>query len=121
MAKELTGLSEEVLVSLMGRPLDLVEKDGLTKLLADISELQPELIYTVGVYNNDSYKTNYVSVEHLASHIAYNLNMRPGRAFFVNLHCLNQGYLGAVRADQWAEKLRIMGVPEMRRNTVPYQ
>lgn len=121
MAKELTGLSESILEKLMGRELDLIEKHGLNGLLAEISEMQPQLVWSVGVYNDDSRKQNYVAVEDLANHIAYNLSYRPGRAFFVNLHCLNQGYLGAKRADEWKERLRREGIPEMKRHTVPYQ
>lgn len=121
MAKELTGLSESVLVGLMGRELDLVEKHGLSELLAELTETQPDYVWSVGVYANDSMKDNYVDVSHLATHIAYNLSYRPGRAFFVNFHCLNHGYLGAQRADEWKEKLQRKGMPEMKRATTPYQ
>lgn len=49
--------------------------------------------HTRGVYNNGSFKDNGVKSEHLASHIWYNLIFRPGRAFFVDGFCLNEGYL----------------------------
>ena len=52
---------------------------------------------TIGVYNNGERKVNGVTTEHLVAHIAYNLRLRPGRAFFVDGLCLNYGYLGYER------------------------
>lgn len=73
---------------------------------------------TVGVYNDDSYKTNGVSDEHLESHIDYNLRSRPGRALFVDGECLNEGYLSKERCDEWAKKIKSWPVPT--RCTAPY-
>ncbi|MEY8772685.1 hypothetical protein AB6T85_19950 [Erwinia sp. ACCC 02193] len=60
-----------------------------------------EIVLTVGVYNDNSYVTNGVDSSDLKSHIQYNLNNRPGRAFFVDGKCHNEGYLGKQRCDEW--------------------
>lgn len=60
-----------------------------------------KIILTVGVYNDNSYVTNGVDSDDLESHIQYNLNTRPGRAFFVNGKCRNEGYLGKQRCKEW--------------------
>lgn len=39
---------------------------------------------TIGVYPNGSYKTNGVSSENLATHIWYNMRLRPGRSLYVD-------------------------------------
>lgn len=121
MASESTGLSKEVLEKLLGRELGLVEERGLEELISRINGRNLEYFYTVGVYNNNDTKSNHVAAKDLTNHIAYNLLYRPGRAFFVNFVCLNQGYLGALRADGWADKLKKAGMPVMRRATSPYQ
>lgn len=107
----------------MGSDRELTELElcGIETLQELFGWFPPDFFYTVGVYNDDSMKTNYVEEKHLASHIAYNIVMRPGRAFFVNFVCLNYGYLGEERCLDWQEKLAKKGLPEMKRNTVPYQ
>ena len=72
---------------------------------------------TVGVYNNDSQKTNGVKSEDLAGHIWYNLNLRPGRAFFVDGYCLNKGYLDDERIEKLKEELKLIKVDKC---TAPY-
>jgi hypothetical protein len=61
---------------------------------------------TIGVYNNGDIKTNGVSEEHLETHIQYNLDYRPGRAFFVNGECLNKGYLDDERIAEYTEMFK---------------
>lgn len=51
--------------------------------------------HTMGLYLDGSRKHNGVAPEDLEAHITYNLNMRPGRAFFVDDKCLNTGYYSA--------------------------
>lgn len=72
---------------------------------------------TVGVYGNGDYKTNGVSEEHIESHIQYNLDFRPGRAFFVEGKCLNKGYLNDEEVLFWAEKVKNIEIKEI---TAPY-
>lgn len=102
------------------RELDDQERSGVEALQGLYGDEPPALFFTVGVYNNDSFKTNYVREEDLADHIAYNIIMRPGRAFYVNFVCLNRGYLGEQRALEWQEKLSKQGLPEMRKDTRLY-
>lgn len=72
---------------------------------------------TVGVYPNGDYKTNGVSEEYLESHIQYNLDFRPGRAFFVEAKCLNKGYLSEEEVLIWVEKIKNIEIKEI---TAPY-
>ena len=60
---------------------------------------------TVGVYNDKTYKVNGVKSEHLAEHIKYNLDLRPGRALVVDGQCLNGGYIGEEEALKIASKV----------------
>lgn len=78
--------------------------------------------HTMGVYNNETvaYKHNGVAHDHLKEHIAYNLLMRPGRAFFVDGVCLNTGYLSQERIDAIIAELKAAPVV-MRECTAPYQ
>ena len=48
---------------------------------------------TIGVYANGDMKFNGVPEQNLEAHIEYNLIARPGRGFFVDGECKNQGYL----------------------------
>lgn len=75
--------------------------------------------FTVGVYRNNSYKTNIVREEHLKSHIDYNLQFRPGRALFVDGRCINAGYLSAEQIAEWTAKIAEMK-PDLSRSTEPY-
>lgn len=74
--------------------------------------------YTIGFYANGDSKSNGVPSENLQSHIEYNLAMRPGRAFFVDGKCLNQGYLTKERCDEIEKEIagRVA-----TRDTQPYQ
>lgn len=74
---------------------------------------------TVGVYPNNDYVTNGVASDDLAEHIRYNLNARPGRAFFVDGKCRNVGYLGKERCDEWEEFIASNLTPPTR-CTRPY-
>lgn len=75
--------------------------------------------HTRGVYNNGEWKDNGVTSEHLASHIWYNLTMRPGRAFFVDGFCLNDGYLGSERTKAIEKELQANPI-KMAKDTAPY-
>ncbi|SBV38282.1 hypothetical protein BN7874_113 [Phage NCTB] len=58
-----------------------------------VDNIDPERIYTtVGIYLDKSFKSNGVKGEELKGHIEYNLDLRPGRAFFVDGVCFNSGY-----------------------------
>jgi len=76
--------------------------------------------HTMGVYNDGSRKHNGVASEDLASHIWYNLNLRPGRALFVDGFCLNEGYLSKERCEAIESELKAKPVI-MQKCTVPYQ
>lgn len=65
---------------------------------------------TVGVYHNQTFKKNVVRPEDLEHHIAYNLRMRPGRAFFVDGKCLNPGYLSKENCAEWETKIQQMNI-----------
>lgn len=68
--------------------------EKMRKISEVISQLSAQKIYsTIGVYANGDQKSNGVAAKDLLDHIAYNLQMRPGRAFFLEGRCLNQGYL----------------------------
>jgi hypothetical protein len=64
-----------------------------------------KLHVTVGVYSNGSFKTNAVDPEYLGSHIEYNLAARPGRAFFVDGECLNNGHLDSEQIIEWKKQI----------------
>jgi hypothetical protein len=78
------------------------------------------IYHTMGVYNDGSRKHNGVSPAHLKEHIDYNLTARPGRAFFVDGVCLNNGYLSQERIDAITVELRETPFPQVR-VTAPYQ
>lgn len=46
---------------------------------------------TIGIYPNGKYRTNGVPSEHLAAHIWYNINIRPGRALIVDNFMIHDG------------------------------
>lgn len=73
---------------------------------------------TAGFYANGDSKFNGVPSENLQEHVDYNLKMRPGRAFFVDGKCLNQGYLTAERC---AEIEKELAGKTAQRDTQPYQ
>lgn len=97
------------------------EIKAIQLLDSSFSLVSPKFYYGVGVYNNDSMKTNHIQDSHLPDHIAYNLVMRPGRALFINGVCIHRGYLSQERADGWQERLCKVGLPLMSRNSAPYQ
>jgi hypothetical protein len=84
--------------------LDNTNLEKVTQFLTNIS--QTKVYQTIGVYNDNSQKTNFVENEHLSEHIAYNLIYRPGRAFFVNGICLNKGYLDNKRVGKLETELQ---------------
>jgi hypothetical protein len=73
---------------------------------------------TIGIYSNGERKINGVSSEFLQGHIKYNLDHRPGRAFFVDGLCLNQAHLTPKEVDKLSEELKTIIVTK---DTVPYQ
>lgn len=80
--------------------------------------LHPTIYTTIGVYANHSYKVNGVSVEHIDSHIDYNITYRPGRALFVNGVCKHKGYLNDEEIAEFKVKLKdIVRIHDSR----PYQ
>jgi len=75
---------------------------------------------TIGVYANGDMKYNIVADEDLERHTQYNLDFRPGRAFFVDGVCKNQGYLSDEKVAEWTEKIKTMKF-DFSRPTKPYQ
>ena len=79
-----------------------------------------KLHHTMGVYANGDRKHNAVKPEHLADHIQYNLEWRPGRAFFVDGVCKNLGYLTQETCD--AIETELAANPRVLHYcTMPYQ
>jgi hypothetical protein len=74
---------------------------------------------TIGVYANGDRKTNGVPSEDLATHIWYNLKFRPGRAFFVDGICLNNGYLHEDRIAELEKEFKENPI-KIERDTAPY-
>jgi hypothetical protein len=74
---------------------------------------------TIGVYANGDRKTNGVPSEDLAVHIWYNLKMRPGRAFFLDGICLNNGYLNQEEVDRLEKEFKDRPI-RMDKDTAPY-
>lgn len=75
---------------------------------------------TIGVYANGEMIHNVIPNECLAHHIKYNLIFRPGRAFFVDGVCKNQGYLSFSEIEEWTEKIKNMEF-DMSTPTIPYR
>lgn len=71
-------------------------------------QITPKKIYsTIGVYNNGDRKLNGVILEDLINHIVYNLEMRHGRAFFLEGQCLNVGYLSLDRINDLESEFKL--------------
>ena len=75
---------------------------------------------TVGVYANGEYVINIVVEENLENHIQYNLTFRPGRAFFVDGKCRNNGYLSPDKVKEWEGKIKEMNI-NLGQDSAPYQ
>ena len=60
---------------------------------------------TIGVYLNGSYVCNGVKPEHLNDHILFNKMYRPGRALFVDGHCIHKGYLTEDYIERFQKKI----------------
>jgi hypothetical protein len=74
--------------------------------------------HTVGVYPDGSMKHNGVPDDHLAAHIAYNKEFRPGRALFVDGVCV---YEGACRPETIAVAAKLItATPPITRDTRQY-
>ena len=75
---------------------------------------------TIGVYNTEGvpYKTNGVPSENLADHIKYNIQMRPGRALFLDGVCIWNGYLTWERCEAMEPELKKV---KITKDTQPYQ
>lgn len=76
-----------------------------------------KIFTTIGVYKNGDFKRNGVTVDNIVSHIAYNLNFRPGRAFIVDGVVLNKGYLNDEEIEAALEKFKDVKVET---DTAPY-
>jgi hypothetical protein len=91
---------------------------------------------SVGVYPNlytrrsgytpqGMWKSNYVHRDHIYSHLLYNIVMRPGRTFFIDNVCYNNGMhytKGFLAARRHCEKVteRIRKMPP-HKETTPYE
>lgn len=93
-----------------------------------------EFYISVGIYPNlysgnrltpqGMYKWNYVHRDHIYSHLLYNMMFRPGRTFFIDNVCYNNGmgnHKGFLAALDYCKVVtaRIMSNPP-RRDTAPY-
>jgi hypothetical protein len=58
---------------------------------------------TIGVYPNGDKVINGVKIDHLPTHIAYNLFHRPGRAFWLNGVLLHKGALSEEQLDHYTK------------------
>ena len=79
-------------------------ESGNTNIAVNDIENSTRIHTTIGVYSNGDIKINGVDARNLQKHIDYNLNMRPGRAFFLDGICLNKGCLDD---EQIAEYIRM--------------
>lgn len=61
---------------------------------------------TIGVYNNGDRVINGVPSENLAFHLKYNIFLRPGRALFLDGHCIHRGYLSKERVEAIETELK---------------
>ena len=61
---------------------------------------------TIGLYANGTFKVNGVLPEHLSEHIQYNIDMRPGRSFFVDGECKNKGYHTDQEIEEFKNKIK---------------
>jgi len=76
--------------------------------------------HTMGVYANGDRVHNGVPSANLAEHRAQNLFCRPGRAFFIDGVCHNQGYLS--QNDVAAITAELAATPMvMHKDTAPYR
>lgn len=86
---------------------------------------------TVGIYPNffikgrqrehGMYKTNYVHPDHIYTHLCYNIMARPGRTFFVDNVCYNNGMGGRDGKAFYAARKFCEQVTERIRNKPPYR
>lgn len=75
---------------------------------------------TVGVYSDNSFKTNAVNPEDLENHINYNLAYRPGRALFVDGACHYRASLTEEEVVSWTMKIASLDLKPTR-CSAPYQ
>ena len=76
--------------------------------------------HTRRVYNSGCYTDNGVRKEHLADHITYNKEYRPGTALFVNGVCVNRGYLGRERCAEIEKLIKGLEI-KVEPSRLPYQ
>ncbi len=78
-----------------------------------------QVFSTIGVYISKERKYNGVARDDLKAHVQYNLDMRWGRALFVEGVCVNQGYLDNSNTSRLEKEFEEKPhVPE--RVTAPY-
>lgn len=112
--------------------------DNMAKKLVEefgFSLPEKEFYITVGIYPNlyccnrltpqGMYKWNYVHRDHIYTHLLYNIIYRPGRTFFIDNVCYNNGMgkdKGFLAALQYCHDLteRIKQDPPTR-ETTPYR
>jgi hypothetical protein len=86
-----------------------------------MNETQPEKIHTtIGVYNSGDMKLNGVCEANLEGHIKYNLDLRPGRGFFVDGKCLNKGYLSEEQVSFYEKLFQSDSKYNLRKDSAPY-
>lgn len=98
-------------------PMHSKEHIFMTDTYVDRSDLYEKakgqkLHLTVGVYPNNEYKFNHVAANDLASHTAYNLSMRPGRAFFVDGEMIYKGSLNEEQIKYWTNFVKTLPAPD---------
>ena len=74
--------------------------------------------HTRGVYPNGDFKDNGVRPEDIEHHVGYNVLYRPGRALFVDGHCVYEGM--GVSEELITEHSKPKNHKTMLRCTRPY-
>jgi len=98
-----------------------ISKKNKNRIETILEKIPKKQIYsTIGVYNDGSKKFNGVAHKDLKTHIAYNLIIRFGRAFFLEGICLYSGYLNSDRTAQ-IEREFIDNPHTPKEVTAPYQ
>ena len=70
------------------RQLICLTKERLESLIKN----RNHIVTTIGVYADGSYKTNGVLLQHLITHIEYNIERRPGRSLIIDGVLVYKGY-----------------------------
>lgn len=91
-------------------------------MAAALASAQTKMHRTYGLYPNGDWKRNAVLPEHLAGHVQYNLDMRPGRALIVDGVIRHKGQVPADVLEDFMEQLEQLDAQwSPVKATTPYQ